>query len=112
MTKPQHTMANKDFDFNSIGKRMPYTTPDGFFDQLEEDICGKISKRRPSRMRIVMRSVMAAAAAIAVLVVINVNFFGPQAVTVSDVDQAFSQLSVDDQNYLIGIYQEDVFMNE
>lgn len=60
----------------------------------------------------IIRSVMAAAAAIAVLVVINVNFFARQTVTASDVDKAFSQLSVNDQNYLIGIYQEDVFINK
>ena len=29
---------NKDFDFDKVGKRMPYTTPDGFFDKLEDDI--------------------------------------------------------------------------
>lgn len=34
------------FDFNKIGKRMPYTTPDGFFDSLETDIL-KRSKQKP-----------------------------------------------------------------
>ena len=28
----------KGFDFNKIGKRMPYQVPDGFFDQLEENV--------------------------------------------------------------------------
>ena len=26
------------FDFDRIGKRMPYTTPDGFFDDMENSI--------------------------------------------------------------------------
>lgn len=26
------------FDFDKIGKRMPYRTPDGFFDKMEEDV--------------------------------------------------------------------------
>lgn len=26
---------NKDFDFDKVGKRMPYQVPDCFFDQLE-----------------------------------------------------------------------------
>lgn len=28
----------KNFDFNKIGKRMPYTVPEGFFDEMERDI--------------------------------------------------------------------------
>ena len=28
----------KEFDFNRIGKRMPYTTPEGFFNKMEADI--------------------------------------------------------------------------
>ena len=31
-------MINKEFDFDKIGKRMPYTTPEGFFNNLEDDI--------------------------------------------------------------------------
>ena len=28
----------QNYDFNSVGKKMPYTVPDGFFDQLEENV--------------------------------------------------------------------------
>ena len=28
----------KDFDFNRIGKRMPYKTPEGFLDEMEANI--------------------------------------------------------------------------
>ena len=38
----------KDFDFNSIGKRMPYQVPDGFFDQLEKDVWKEI-KEEPNQ---------------------------------------------------------------
>ena len=30
----------KDFDFNSIGKRMPYTAPEGFLDDIENNVLG------------------------------------------------------------------------
>ena len=33
---------NKDFDFDKVGKQMPYTTPEGFFDKLEEDIWAEV----------------------------------------------------------------------
>ena len=107
---------NKEFDFDKIGKQMPYTTPDGFFDHLEEDIWKEVKndcqKEKPAKMRILMRSMIAVAASIALLLVINMNFSTPASASVNDVDQAFSQLTTDDQAYLLNIYQEDVFINE
>ena len=107
---------NKEFDFDNIGKQMPYTTPDGFFDHLEEDIWKEVKndcqKEKPAKMRILMRSMIAVAASIALLLVANMNFSKPASASVNDVDQAFSQLTTDDQAYLLNIYQEDVFINE
>ena len=34
-----------DFDFDRPGKRMPYTVPDGFFEQMEEDILRELDRR-------------------------------------------------------------------
>ena len=28
----------KEFDFKNIGKQMPYRTPDGFFDRMQEQV--------------------------------------------------------------------------
>ena len=107
---------NKEFDFDNIGKQMPYTTPDGFFDQLEEDIWKEVKndcqKEKPAKMRILMRSMIAVAASIALLLVVNMNLSQPASASINDVDQAFSQLTTDDQAYLLSIYQEDVFINE
>ncbi len=107
---------NKEFDFDKIGKQMPYTTPDGFFDHLEEDIWKEVKndcqKEKPAKMRFLMRSMIAVAASIALLLVANMNFSKPASASVNDVDQAFSQLTTDDQAYLLNIYQEDVFINE
>ena len=107
---------NKEFDFDKIGKQMPYTTPDGFFDQLEEDIWKEVKndsqEEKPAKLRILMRTMIAMAASIALLFVINMNFSKPASASINDVDQAFSQLTTDDQAYLLSIYQEDVFINE
>ena len=32
----------KDFDFDRVGKRLPYTVPDDFFAKLEDDIYNKV----------------------------------------------------------------------
>lgn len=114
---------NKDFDFNKIGKRLPYTTPDGFFDKLEDDIWKEVNTvvtpvdtprttRRTSKLRLVMRSAIAVAAAIALMLIINMKFSKPAPATLTDVDMAFSQLSESDQAYLLNIYGDDVFINE
>ncbi len=120
---------NKEFDFDEVGKRMPYTTPDGFFDKLEEDIWKEIKsdclekaddkpvmsvtrQRRlnPFKSRSLMRSVIAVAAFIALVLVFSIDFPNQSPATINDVDQAFSQLITDDQDYLLDIYQDDVFI--
>ena len=32
----------KEFDFDKIGKRMPYQTPEGFFDEMEANIWNEV----------------------------------------------------------------------
>ena len=122
---------NKEFDFDHIGKRMPYTTPNEFFDQLEDDIWKEMKDdfkngkegnaaaaetpqvgRKSAKLHIFMRSAIAVAASIAVLFVIGINFSKSDETSINDVDQAFSQLTTDDQTYLLNVYQEDVFINE
>lgn len=31
----------KEFDFKNIGKQMPYRTPDGFFDRMQEQVSAR-----------------------------------------------------------------------
>lgn len=33
---------SKDFDFNRIGKRLPYTTPEGFLDDMEKQVWERV----------------------------------------------------------------------
>ena len=44
---------DKKFDFNQIGKRMPYSTPDNFFDKLEKISHFISSKLTPQTARII-----------------------------------------------------------
>lgn len=45
-----------DFDFNQIGKRMPYTTPEGFFAQMEANILDAVKEEAPREIRIPARA--------------------------------------------------------
>ena len=124
-------MTNKEFDFDRIGKRMPYTTPDGFFDNLEDDIWEEVkdgcqekgndkivtigarhARYKSAKSPLLMQIVIAAAASIVLLLAFNMYFTKSNSASFNDVDQAFSQLTADDQAFLLDIYQDDVFINE
>lgn len=109
---------NNEFDFDKIGKRMPYTVPDGFFAQMEQNVMQELElkadskpKSRRSRMRIGIGAITAIAASLMLLLIVNKRYQAEDEVSINDVEMAFSNLSTEDQNYLVSVYQEDVFMN-
>lgn len=111
----------KQFDFENVGKRMPYRVPEDFFANLESKVMSEVApKKRSSRysthkvLRIVTASVMGVAASAAVFCAIYANM---QAEPSADselmaVEQAFSALNSEDQAYLLDNFQQDVFMDE
>lgn len=117
------------FDFGKVGKRMPYSTPDDFFKDMEANILEQVKDDKPKPVRIqpkkrplmkvIWAAAMAVAASVAVLLVLNIDFAAPHSSLPSQadnemqaVDQAFAQLSSADQAYLLDVYQEDVFLDE
>ncbi|WP_297253514.1 hypothetical protein [uncultured Prevotella sp.] len=116
---------DKNFDFNQVGKRMPYSTPDDFFAKMQSDIIdavqdmpqkntdSKASKRHVRKM--LWPVSLSAAAAVAAMFVICIHLFSPKPSVAScsmhDVEQAFTQLSESDQTYILDVYQDDVFLN-
>lgn len=115
------------FDFDQVGKRMPYSTPEGFFKEMEANVLNAVKgetpqpvriapKKRPL-MKVIWSAAVAVAASVAVLLVLNIDFSAsssqPSQVNngIQEVDQAFAQLSSADQAYLLSVYQEDVFLN-
>ena len=117
------------FNFDQVGKRMPYSTPEGFFKEMEANILEQVKgdkpkpvriqpKKRPL-MKVIWAAAMAVAASVAVLLILNIDFVAPHSTLPSQadnemqaVDQAFAQLSSADQAYLLNVYQEDVFLDE
>ena len=117
------------FDFSKVGKRMPYSTPDDFFKDMEANILEQVKDDKPKPVRIqpkkrplmkvIWAAAMAVAASVAVLLILNIDFAAPHSSLPSQadkemqaVDQAFAQLSSADQAYLLNVYQEDVFLDE
>ena len=116
---------DKNFDFSQVGKRMPYSTPDDFFAKMQSDIIDAVqdmpqkntdvkTKKRTVR-RWLWPVSLSAAAAVAAMFVINIHFFAPtpsaSSDNIQDVEQAFAQLSESDQDYILDVYQDDVFIN-
>ena len=115
------------FDFGKVGKRMPYSTPEGFFKEMEANILEQVKNDKPKPVRIqpkkrpmvkvVWAAALAVAASVAAVFVLNIDFSAsssqPSQVNngIQEVDQAFAQLSSVDQAYLLDVYQEDVFLN-
>ena len=108
----------QNYDFNSVGKKMPYTVPDGFFDQLEEQVMNEV-KAEPAKekksgkaktIRIAIRTLLAVAACVALfLIVKKVLPQGDDTITddFTSVELAFNNLSTEDQDYLLEVYQEE-----
>ena len=128
----------KEFDFNNIGKRMPYSTPDGFFDNFEDrlmervnlndnlnglreapehqlerkNVNGNNSKKRRGII-IALRALVAAAACLALFFVVQTKFVKSSHTATDDfasVQLAFNNLSTEDQDFLIEVYEEDDFL--
>ena len=96
---------------------MPYTVPDDFFEQIEDTILEKVKNHQPisskpkKNFRLITFKVTLAIAATIALFFIVKNVFFEQRTTIS-VEQAFSKLSEEDQNYIITVFEDDVFINE
>ena len=127
---------DKTFDFEKIGKRMPYTVPDDFFTKLEENVVASLSekgtvkseklataisgkpKSSKKALHIAIRSLLAAAAAVALFFVVRTTLpkSEPELASANDfesVQLAFNNLSTDDQDFLIQVYEdEDILMND
>lgn len=118
---------NKNFDFNDVGKRMPYTVPDDFFATMEEAVMKRVSTEKPDEpvaasapkkgrktVTIVIRTLLAAAAAVALFLVVQALLPKNEAQTDFDsVELAFGDLSTDDQDNYLDVYEEDdLFINE
>lgn len=108
-------MAQK-FDFNDIGKRMPYTMPKETFCEMEGHVFTTLKKDKQAiRKRHVLRwssiGAIAAAASVALLLVI-MPISSVQNDPLTQIDLAFGNLNEADQEYLIEIYQEDYFLTQ
>ena len=110
---------DKGFDFDKVGKRMPYTMPEDAFGKMESEIWSRVKPQlmqqaghRKFSMRIALYGLSAVAAMLALVFLVRANVPAKQSDGMEMVSQAFQNLSADDQAFMLSVYQEDVFMDE
>ena len=84
----------KDFDFDDIGKRTPYRTPDGFFEDMQRRVMERagVKQRRKSHLKLIVSAVVTMAAILAGFL------FVPSLRQINDVKSPSSILAVDRSN--------------
>ena len=84
----------KDFDFDDIGKRTPYTTPDGFFEDVQRKVMERtgVKQQRKSHMKLIISTVVAIAAVLAGIL------FVPSLRQMDEVKSSSNTLAVDRSN--------------
>lgn len=116
-------MMNEEI-FDRVGKRMPYRAPEGYSGELESRVMAQVAalqdsglaqtavleSRRKNRLRIAACTMVAAAAAAALFVVMRVERPADTAGGYAQVAAAFDNLSADDQAFMLEASADDAFM--
>jgi hypothetical protein len=120
-----------------LNKRLPYSVPDGFFDVMEANVMAKIKadaeagtsvgddkadtqmwdkryRKTIKRTRTISLSFLAMAASLLLLfTILSKNTKTAQQTNdLESIDKAFSQLSTDDQTFLMEVYDDDMFLDD
>lgn len=118
-----------------LNKRSPYSVPDGFFDVMEANVMAKIKadaginvggdkadtqmrdkqyRKTTTHTRTISLSILAMAASLLLLFTIfsQSTKTAQQTNGMESIDKAFSQLSTDDQAFLMEIYDDDMFLDD
>lgn len=111
------------FDFEKIGKKMPYRVPENFLDTIEKNVLSSVAKtnivqlstNKRNKRRMWFYLTTGAAAAIVLLLLTVHIFVSKEAIqdySLEQVEMAFNQLTPEDQDFLMEVYDEDVFLEE
>ena len=93
-----------------IVSRMPYKVPRGAFDDMERYVLDStVLMRRGTMWPRIVAMACGVAAALAIIFAVSLHLNSNY--SFNAVQDAFAQLSSDDQAYLTEIYSDDTFLN-
>lgn len=116
----------KEFDFDDIGKRTPYTTPDGFFEDMQRKVMERagVKQQRKSPMKLIISTVVAIAAMLTGLLFVpsfyraddvkpsSSNVLAVERNNATDqVDKWIKELSDEELEELVSFSENDIFLN-
>lgn len=119
---------NTDFDFDNIGKRTPYRTPEGLFDEVQRNVMKQAfaKQRRKRRLTMVISTVMAAAALLTGFLFIPSFYQTPDEIVTTSgsvlavdksnastepSDKWIKELSDEELEELVNFSENDIFLN-
>ena len=101
-----------------IGKRMPYSVPVGYFDTLNAEIMQQLAQQVPVEKPNSRKRLWRIITATLLAAVITHNYLTPPTTTEKianydqQIDQAFNHLSQTDQDYLLSVYQDNLYVDD
>ena len=102
-------------DLEKMSKTMPYTVPEGFFDEMEKRLMQEVApkKTKSKARKVTLWTSLAVAASLALLLVLRQVWHNTEEESFKQVEMAFNQLSDSDQELILEYYDEiDYLDNE
>lgn len=95
-------------DLEKMSKTMPYTVPEGFFDEMEKRLMQEVApkKSKSKARKVVLWTSFAVAASLALLLVLRQGWHHGDEASFEQVEMAFNQLSDSDQQFMLELFDE------
>ena len=95
-------------NLENMNKKMPYTVPEGFFEEMEERLKQEVEteKKKPTPRNVALWTSLAIAASLALLLVLRQVWHNTEDESFKQVEMAFNQLSDGDQELMLEYYDE------
>ena len=118
---------DKDFDFDNIGKQIPYRTSDNFFEEVQRKVMeqtGITQRRKRCRLHMIVATTFAAVAVLAGLLFVpsflpadsplsdtKVLAIDNVTLSVDPVDKWIKNISDEELEELVSFSENDIFLN-
>ena len=100
-------------DLEKMNKTMPYTVPEGFFEEMEECLKQEVETKKDSRKirNVALWTGLAVAASLALLLMVRQLTPKSNEHSFEQVETAFNQLSDADQEIIFDYYDEIEYLD-
>jgi hypothetical protein len=95
-------------DLEKMSKTMPYTVPEGFFDEMEKRLMQEVApkKTKSKARKVTLWTSLAVAASLVLLLVLRQGWHRSDEASFEQVEVAFNQLSDSDQQLMLELFEE------